>query len=48
LYYWLKKRRYYRACFDGVIEMGRYYGMDINVEKTKLMKISRQPPQYTL
>jgi hypothetical protein len=22
--------------------------MDINVEKTKVMKISRQPPQYTL
>jgi hypothetical protein len=24
-------------------EIGRYYGMEINVEKTKVMKISRQP-----
>ena len=28
-----------------LIETGRYYGMEINVEKTKLMRISRQPFQ---
>jgi hypothetical protein len=35
LYYWLKRRRYYRACFGGVIEMGRCHGLDINVEKNE-------------
>jgi hypothetical protein len=25
-----------------LIEIGRYYGMEINVEKTKVMRISRQ------
>ena len=28
--------------------MIRCYGMDINVEKTNVMKISRHSPQYTL
>ena len=28
---------------DKLIETGRCYGMEINVEKTKLMRISRQP-----
>jgi hypothetical protein len=28
---------------DGVIEIGRRYGMEMNVEKTKVMRISRQP-----
>ena len=28
---------------DKLIEIGRYYGMEINVEKTKVMRISRQP-----
>ena len=28
---------------DKLIETGRYYGMEINVEKTKVMRISRQP-----
>ena len=27
---------------DKLIETGRYYGMEINVEKTKVMRISRQ------
>ena len=26
-----------------LIENGRYYGMEINVEKTKAIRISRQP-----
>ena len=28
---------------DKLIEIGRCYGMEMNVEKTKVMKISRQP-----
>jgi len=28
---------------DKLIEIGRCYGMEINVEKTKVMGISRQP-----
>jgi hypothetical protein len=28
---------------DKLIEIGRCYGMEIKVEKTKVMKISRQP-----
>jgi hypothetical protein len=30
------------------IETGRYYGMDMNVEKTKVMRISRQPSPVTI
>jgi hypothetical protein len=29
--------------FDKLIEIGRCYGMDRNVEKIKVMRISRQP-----
>jgi hypothetical protein len=28
---------------DKLIEIGRCYGMEINVEKTKVIRISRQP-----
>jgi hypothetical protein len=28
---------------DKLIEIGRCYGMKMNVEKTKVMRISRQP-----
>jgi len=28
---------------DKLIEIGRCYGMEINVEKVKVMRISRQP-----
>jgi len=28
---------------DKLTEIGRCYGMEINVEKTKIMRISRQP-----
>jgi len=34
-----------QGMIDKLIETGRYYGMEINVEKTKLMRISRQPFQ---
>jgi len=32
---------------DKLIETGRYYGMEMNVDKTKVMRISRQPPPVT-
>jgi hypothetical protein len=28
---------------DNLIEIGRCYGMEMNVEKTKVVRISRQP-----
>jgi hypothetical protein len=28
---------------DRLIEIGRYYGMEMNLEKTKVLRISRQP-----
>ena len=28
---------------DKLIEIGRCYGMEMNLEKTKVMRISRQP-----
>ena len=33
---------------DKLIETGRYYGMEMNVEKTKVMRISRQPSPATI
>jgi len=31
-----------------IYETGRYYGMEMNVEKTKVMRISRQPSPVTI
>ena len=31
--------------FDKLIEIGRCYGMEMNVEETKVMRISKQPFQ---
>jgi hypothetical protein len=33
---------------DNLIEIGRRYGMEMNVEKTKVMRISRQPSGVTI
>ena len=33
---------------DKLIETGWYYGMEINVEKTKVMRISRHPSPITI
>jgi len=33
---------------DKLIEIGRCYGMEINVEKTKVKRISRQPSTVTI
>jgi hypothetical protein len=39
----LNKRTVLQSRVDKLIEVGRGYGMEINVEKTKSMRISRQP-----
>ena len=33
---------------DKLIEIGRCYGMEMNVEKTKIIRISRQPSPVTI
>ena len=33
---------------DKLIEIGSCYGMEMNVEKTKVMRISRQPSPVTI
>jgi hypothetical protein len=32
-----------QGMIDRLIEIGRRYGMEMNVQKTKVMRISRQP-----
>jgi len=34
--------------FDKLIEIGICYGMEINVEKAKVMRISREPSPLTI
>jgi hypothetical protein len=38
-----KEEKVLQDMIDKLIEIGRCYGMGINVEKTKVMRISRQP-----
>jgi hypothetical protein len=38
-----KEGKVLQDMIDKLIEIGRCYGLEMNVEKTKLMKISRQP-----
>jgi hypothetical protein len=38
-----KEEKVLQDMIDKLIEIGRCYGMDINMEKTKVMRISRQP-----
>jgi hypothetical protein len=38
-----KEEKVLQDIIDKVIEIGRCCGMEINVEKTKVMRISRQP-----
>ena len=33
---------------DKIIEIGRYYGMEMNVEKTRILRILRQPLPVTI
>ena len=43
-----KKEKVLQGMIDKLIETGRYYGMEINVEKTKVMRISRQASPITI
>jgi len=43
LCYWLRKKRCLQDMSDKLTEIGRCYGIEMNVEKTKVMRISRQP-----
>ena len=36
-----KEETVLQGMIDKLIETGRYYGMEMNVEKTKVMRISR-------
>ena len=38
-----KEEKVLQGMTDKIIEIGRCYGMEINVEKNKTMRISRQP-----
>ena len=40
-----KEETVLQGMIDKLIETGTYCGMEMNVEKTKVMRISRQPPQ---
>jgi hypothetical protein len=43
-----KEETVLQGTIDRIIEIGRCYGMEMNVEKTKVMRISRQPTQVTI
>ena len=38
-----KEEKVLQDMMDKLIEIGRCYGMELNVEKTKVMRISKQP-----
>ena len=39
LYYWIKEETVLREMIHRLIEIGRCYGMEMNAERTKVMKI---------
>ena len=43
-----KEETVLQGMIDKLIETGRYYGMEMNVERTKVMRISRQPSPVTI
>jgi hypothetical protein len=43
LCHWLRKKQCYSAQLIRLIETGRFYGMEINMEETMEMRISRKP-----
>ena len=43
-----KEETVLQGMIDKLIETGRYYGMEMNLEKTKVMRISRQPSPVTI
>jgi len=40
LCYWLREKKMLQDMIDKLIEIGRCYGMEMNVEKIKVMRIS--------
>jgi hypothetical protein len=43
-----KEETMLQGMIDRPIEIGTCYGMEMNVEKTKVMRISRQPTPVTI
>jgi hypothetical protein len=43
-----KEETMLQGMIDKLIKIGRRYGMEMNVEKTKTMRISRQPSPVTI
>jgi hypothetical protein len=43
-----KEETVLQGMIDKLIAIGRCYGMKMNVEKTKVMRISRQPTPVTI
>ena len=43
-----KEEKALQSMIDKLNEIGRCYGMEINVEKSKVMRISRQPSAVTV
>jgi len=43
-----KEETVLQGMIDKLTEIGRCYGMEMNVEKTKVMEISRQPSPVTI
>jgi hypothetical protein len=43
-----KEETVLQSMIDKLIEIGRCYGMEMNVEKTKVTRISRQPSPVTI
>ena len=43
-----KEGRVLQGMIDKLIKNGRYYGMEMNVKKTNVMRISRQPSPVTI
>ena len=43
-----KEQKVLQGMIDKLLEIGSCYGMEMNVEKTKVMRISRQPSPVTI
>ena len=43
-----KEETVLQGMIEKLTEIGRCYGMEMNVEKTKVMRISRQPSTVTI
>ena len=43
-----KEAKALQGITDRLLQVGRHYGMETNVEETKVMQIKNKPSQYTL